>query len=102
MIFVAKFIAINLVLIVVMVFVIAHVSITWWLAFQRGSEARVKSRPTSRLPVLAHPSVSVLIPAWREAATIEACLHRLQQVQYPSWEIIVIAGGPDGTFEKVE
>ena len=53
-------------------------------------------------PVLAHPSVSVLIPAWKEATTIEACLSRLQQVQYPKWEIIIVAGGSDGTFEKVQ
>jgi cellulose synthase/poly-beta-1,6-N-acetylglucosamine synthase-like glycosyltransferase len=84
------------------VFVIAHLSIVWWLAFQRGRRATSRFVKSATPPVLAHPSVSVLIPAWKEATTIEACLSRLQQVQYSSWEIIIVAGGPDGTFEKVE
>lgn len=46
--------------------------------------------------------ISVLIPAWCEATTIEGCLANLREVDYPNWEIIVISGGSDGTFERTQ
>jgi cellulose synthase/poly-beta-1,6-N-acetylglucosamine synthase-like glycosyltransferase len=45
------------------------------------------------------PPVSILIPAWREYGTIEACIAALQAVDYPQWEAIIIAGGDDGTYQ---
>jgi len=45
------------------------------------------------------PSVSVIVPAWRERGTLEASLRSLAGVDYPDWETIVVAGGDDGTYE---
>jgi cellulose synthase/poly-beta-1,6-N-acetylglucosamine synthase-like glycosyltransferase len=43
--------------------------------------------------------VSVLIPAWEEASGLAQTLERLNLVHYASWELILIAGGKDDTFE---
>ncbi|MFO7166508.1 MAG: glycosyltransferase family 2 protein [Chloroflexota bacterium] len=43
--------------------------------------------------------MSVIVPAWRERGTIERCIDALRAVDYPDWELIVVAGGPDGTYE---
>ena len=47
------------------------------------------------------PKVSVILPAWREATVVDRCLHSMLALDYPSEnvEFIVVAGGPDGTFE---
>lgn len=47
------------------------------------------------------PSVSVILPAWREASVIDQCIRSMLAVDYPSdrVEYIVVAGGPDGTFD---
>jgi cellulose synthase/poly-beta-1,6-N-acetylglucosamine synthase-like glycosyltransferase len=46
------------------------------------------------------PRVTVLVPAWRERGMIARCLRSLQSVDYESWELIVVAGGPDGTLDE--
>jgi glycosyltransferase involved in cell wall biosynthesis len=45
------------------------------------------------------PSVSVLLPAWNDAAMIGRCLESLLAIDRPDVEIIVCAGGEDGTFD---
>ncbi len=50
-------------------------------------------------PADARPRVSLLIPAWNEAAFLPACLDSALALQYPEKEIIVCAGGTDGTLE---
>ncbi len=45
------------------------------------------------------PFASVIIPAWRDRQALAACLRSLEQVAYPDYEVIVVAGGPDGTYE---
>lgn len=52
-----------------------------------------------RLPCL---SVSVLVPAWNEVEHIAACLESLLAIDWPRFEILVSAGGEDGTYEVAE
>ncbi len=79
-----------------------HCAVTWWSAVRRGALARQAIRATPTPPeAIAEPFVSVLIPAWNEAGTIESCLSSLEQVSYRNLEVVVIAGGDDGTFEAV-
>ncbi|HEY8448057.1 MAG TPA: glycosyltransferase [Thermomicrobiales bacterium] len=47
----------------------------------------------------ALPSVSVLLPAWNEASTLGRCLDSLLAIPWPDLEIILCAGGNDGTVE---
>jgi cellulose synthase/poly-beta-1,6-N-acetylglucosamine synthase-like glycosyltransferase len=45
------------------------------------------------------PSVSVLLPAWNEGATLGRCLDAFAALDWPELEVIVCAGGRDGTAE---
>lgn len=44
-------------------------------------------------------SVSVLLPAWNEARMIGRCLDSLLAIDWPDLEIVVCAGGDDGTLD---
>jgi glycosyltransferase involved in cell wall biosynthesis len=48
------------------------------------------------------PLVSVLVPAWNVAATLDRCLASLLAIDHPPSEVIVCAGGNDGTWEIAE
>ncbi|WP_129672185.1 glycosyltransferase family 2 protein [Candidatus Chloroploca sp. Khr17] len=78
-----------------------HILATWLAAVGRGRIARWNAGAV--LPAPAHecwPSVSVLVPAWRERGILDRCVHSLRAVDYPDWEVIIVAGGPDGTYAE--
>jgi cellulose synthase/poly-beta-1,6-N-acetylglucosamine synthase-like glycosyltransferase len=103
-----------------------HISITWIRAIQRGTQARQNmkharwrfqqlptfhfnnkivtggSEPLKTADQSSQPFVSILIPAWNERGTIEKCIRSLQRSVYKNWEVIILAGGPDGTFESAK
>ena len=74
-----------------------HVAATVASAAVRGRRARL-TRDSSGAPA-RWPRVSVIVPAWCEAGTVERCIEALAEVDYPSWDVVVVAGGEDGTFE---
>ncbi len=80
------------------VLVLVHIGLTWAIAIYRGRQAR---RRNANAPEGAsfQPPVSILVPAWRERGMLEQCIQALQKITYPDWEAIVLAGGPDGTYE---
>jgi hypothetical protein len=45
------------------------------------------------------PRVSILVPAWKEAGTIGPCIESILGLRYPDVELIVCAGGDDGTLD---
>lgn len=63
------------------------------LARRRSEESPARHQPQQL------PFISVIIPAWRDRAALETCLSSLARVDYPDYEVIVVAGGPDGTCE---
>ncbi len=69
------------------------------LAFQadfRMSRERVKDPPV-------WPNVSILVPAYQEAQNIESALRSLMELDYPSYEVIVVDdGSSDATFDKAQ
>lgn len=79
----------------------AHVILTWYTAIRRGLSANQHPEEVLPLPQ-TWPSVSIIVPAWRERGTLETCLATLQAIDYPSWEGIIVAGGPDGTYESAQ
>lgn len=74
-----------------------HIVWSWWRAYRRGRRARRKALPSFTLE--GQPLVSVLIPAWNERTTLPQTLNALRQSDYPNWEVLIIAGGADGTYE---
>jgi glycosyltransferase involved in cell wall biosynthesis len=74
-------------------------ALPFMVACWRGRSARSEQRWQHLHNPEIWPSVSVIIPAWCERGTLEACLAAVRQLDYPEYEIIVAAGGPDGTLE---
>lgn len=61
-----------------------------------GIAPAISSRPakTGRLP-----SVSVLLPAWNEGRMLARCLDSVLAIDWPDLEVVVCAGGTDGTLD---
>lgn len=55
--------------------------------------------PPSEWPEL--PLVSVLVAAWNEAAHIDRHIESFLALRYPHRELVLCAGGDDGTYERV-
>lgn len=54
------------------------------------------------LPLYKTPKVSILVPCYNEADTVENTIRRLSEIKYPDYEIIVINdGSSDNTSEVV-
>jgi cellulose synthase/poly-beta-1,6-N-acetylglucosamine synthase-like glycosyltransferase len=88
---------VSIALVAVQAAAAAHVTASWFFAARRGT--RASSRPAVDRPRNgAWPSVSVIVPAWLERSTIAPCLEALAAVDYPNSEVLVVAGGNDGTY----
>ncbi|MBC7227271.1 MAG: glycosyltransferase family 2 protein [Thermoflexales bacterium] len=60
------------------------------------------SHQESQLPPLmlqSPPGVSILLPAWDEAESIQDCLQAIRNLRYPDVQLVICAGGTDGTLE---
>jgi biofilm PGA synthesis N-glycosyltransferase PgaC len=54
-------------------------------------------------PYEVYPFISIIVPAYNEAAVIESSLSSLLQLRYPYYEIIAVDdGSSDGTLEKMK
>jgi cellulose synthase/poly-beta-1,6-N-acetylglucosamine synthase-like glycosyltransferase len=75
-----------------------------WRRWQRD-KAMLAKRKIVPLPPLetwpGPPKVSVLVAAWNEAKNIECFLGSFLQLRYPKKELVLCAGGEDGTYELV-
>lgn len=87
-----------MILLLFLILVTAHTALTWALAIRRGLAAR-RRRGEPQLGDAPPLAASILVPAWNERGTIERCIHSLQQIEYPDWEALILAGGSDGTFD---
>ncbi len=69
----------------------------------RQTALRLRAQRSAPPPVLTQkaplPRVSLLIPAWNEAVHLAACLHSILAMRYPEKEVVVCAGGRDGTLD---
>ncbi len=70
-----------------------------WQLWQTDKQ-RVGAESQLRPRLSRTPKVSVLVAAWNERELIEAHLTSFLALQYPQIELVLCAGGPDGTFEK--
>lgn len=77
-----------------------------WRLWQRNKALLVERTQPEPLPDLntwpALPKVSVLVAAWNEAAHIEAHIRSFQVLSYPHKELILCAGGADGTLDLAQ
>jgi cellulose synthase/poly-beta-1,6-N-acetylglucosamine synthase-like glycosyltransferase len=45
------------------------------------------------------PKVSILVAAWNEVETLERCIQSISRLRYPNIELIICAGGSEGSYE---
>jgi len=76
--------------------VMSWVWISLSLFFRRGQEDHAIDLPDSP------PMVSIIVPAYAEAATIDDTIEALQALNYPSFEVIIVNDcSPDNTADVV-
>lgn len=68
-------------------------------AYRRGRAAREADHWPAPPPPDRWPEATVIVPAWKERGTVEILMRSLRALDYPAWEAVVVAGGPDGTYE---
>jgi cellulose synthase/poly-beta-1,6-N-acetylglucosamine synthase-like glycosyltransferase len=70
------------------------------LAYQKDRKAARRLKETFKRPVLPDfsPLVSFLVPAWNEGKNVEACILSILALRYPNKELVLCAGGRDGTL----
>ena len=75
-----------------------------WRQWQRDKSLLAQLKAPEPLPPLeewpALPPVSVLVAAWNEATSIEQHIESFLALRYPNRELVLCAGGQDGTYEQ--
>jgi cellulose synthase/poly-beta-1,6-N-acetylglucosamine synthase-like glycosyltransferase len=70
----------------------------WWKWRQdRALALRLRDRKTEPVQLQATPKVSVLVAAWNEADIIREHIESFLRLRYPNKELVLCAGGEDGT-----
>jgi|GEM_PF-2018144 poly-beta-1,6-N-acetyl-D-glucosamine synthase len=70
------------------------------LAYRHGTHARRSRRRSPPAPPERWPTVTLIIPVWCEQGTIEILMRQLHRLDYPAWDAVLVAGGPDGTYQS--
>jgi cellulose synthase/poly-beta-1,6-N-acetylglucosamine synthase-like glycosyltransferase len=71
-----------------------------WRAWRRADQSEPVQQ--ARAPVedwSDSPRVSALVAAWNEAGTIERHMRSFAELDYPARQLILCAGGSDGTYD---
>jgi cellulose synthase/poly-beta-1,6-N-acetylglucosamine synthase-like glycosyltransferase len=71
--------------------------LTWRRDRQRLE--RIKAGKKPRQALAADPLVSILVPAWNEAHNIVAFIQSGRNLRYPNVQLVLCAGGEDGTLD---
>lgn len=82
---------------------LAGVSAYQWRQWQRDKKRLAEVQLAPALPELEDwpdlPLVSVLVAAWNEAGNIERHIESFKSLRYPHKELVLCAGGTDGTYD---
>jgi GT2 family glycosyltransferase len=72
-----------------------------WRLYRAATASPQRAEPPAAPLALSDdlPLVSVLVAAWNEANHLDALVDSFEQVSYPHRELVICAGGTDGTFE---
>ncbi|HEY3111754.1 MAG TPA: glycosyltransferase family 2 protein [Chloroflexota bacterium] len=68
----------------------------------RAADALAAARRSDPASLPSQPRVTVLVAAWNEGDQIDRHIRSVRALSYPDLEYILIAGGPDGTYERAE
>jgi cellulose synthase/poly-beta-1,6-N-acetylglucosamine synthase-like glycosyltransferase len=81
---------------------LAGVCLNQWRLWQKDRAFLRQVRPPPPTPPLADwpqlPLVTLLVAAWNEAPQIRSFIASLASLRYPHKQLVLVAGGDDGTF----
>lgn len=78
---------------------LAALWLTWTVRPRKSYEEPEESGPLPWLPDHSSPKVSFLVAAWNAGASTQRFIRSYERLTYPNKELILCAGGSDGTFE---
>lgn len=67
---------------------------------ERNLADRLKAKRASSTTLSRQPKISSLVAAWNAGNQVDAHLHSFLELNYPDIELILCAGGEDGTLER--
>lgn len=77
-----------------------------WQLWQGDKKRLVKIKAIPPLPPLESwpqlPKVSALVAAWNEANNIQALIESFISLRYPHKQLVLVAGGMDGTYKLAQ
>ncbi len=76
----------------------AHIYGQWRAAYAQMAHQHAQIPPRKQWP--EQPVVSLVVAAWNEAETIADFLDSFADLTYPHKELILVAGGDDGTLQQ--
>lgn len=68
----------------------------------RADRERARTSTAAPPALNAAPRVSLLVPAWNEAAHLDAHIESYMRLSYPNKELILCAGGGDDTYMRAQ
>jgi glycosyltransferase involved in cell wall biosynthesis len=68
----------------------------------RAADQLSGARRSDRPALPSHPRVTLLVAAWNEGDQIDRHVASVRALTYPDLEYVLIAGGPDGTYERAQ
>ena len=90
----------------VMLLGLSGVALYNWRTWQKDKPTLASLQEPTALPALESwprlPKVSVLVAAWNESAHIERHIESFQALRYPHKELVLCAGGTDGTYDMAK
>jgi cellulose synthase/poly-beta-1,6-N-acetylglucosamine synthase-like glycosyltransferase len=92
----------NYIWIILLILTIIIVGNFWLRDYKALRNAILSKQPWKPPELNSYPSVSIILPAWCESKIIDRCIQSILQIDYPKekFEAIIIAGGPNGTYER--
>jgi len=85
------------------VFFLGLAAVLLWFCWQQRQDQALALRLRAEKPdppqLAATPKVSVLVAAWNEAHIVGEHIESFLRLRYPNRELILCAGGNDGTYE---
>jgi poly-beta-1,6-N-acetyl-D-glucosamine synthase len=86
------------VLLVFLAVLVVRYLVLLWLGYLQHLESGMDRKKGDRLPFL--PAVTIIVPAYNEAAVIDGAIRSLLRQDYPRFEVLVVDdGSTDGTYQ---
>jgi cellulose synthase/poly-beta-1,6-N-acetylglucosamine synthase-like glycosyltransferase len=78
---------------------VMSLNVARWKAERRQTTS---AEPIGSVNLPSKPSITAVVAAWNEVEHIEELIRSFRELGYPEIDLVVCAGGTDGTFERAQ